>query len=441
MASVTNYKVKFCRACKAANAKPKPCDACSKCKVLAYRVYWRQPDGTKRSEVFTLADGGAKAANAKKAAVENEQRTGTYVDPHGARILFLDYADEWAESRQWKRKTAKMWPTRRKLLVRYVGERKTLGAIDKPFLDSVRNRMAADGFARSYVASVMSTIKGVLKMALGARKIAYDPTIDVDSTPVFRADAKTGHVTADKIPTPAEAWRILYAAPDRYRAAHALGLAGLRIGEVLGLRLDHIDFDAGTLTVDVQATELSGEGVILQTPKCEKVRTIEVSPEIMDVLRRHVASGYCGTWTEPQPPTEEGEEAPEPVRHEMLFVRNGKLLSTSVFYWHGYTPALKDAGFPERRFTFHGYRHLCASHMLAQGTGSAIVAGHLGHHLHTLERVYAHWLRNDRGVPAQVLHQLYAAPAEAAQQAADERTAAAHEADSGPDAPRMPHAA
>src|SRR6266545_3498031 len=151
------------------------------------------------------------------------------------------------------------------------------------------------------------------------------------------------------------------------------------------------------------------------------IRTIEVPPEVLTELRRHAAKGYGGTSTDANG-----------IGHRMLFVHNGRLLSKSAFYTHGWYPALKAARFKRGRFTFHGYRHLCASHMLSKGTGSAIVAGHLGHHTYTLERVYAHWLRNDRGVPAGILHELYA------HAAAD---AAGQKAQTGPDASQMPHAA
>jgi hypothetical protein len=35
------------------------------------------------------------------------------------------------------------------------------------------------------------------------------------------------------------------------------------------------------------------------------------------------------------------------------------------------------------------------------------VAGHLGDTLETLQRTYAHWLRDDRDVPAEVLDRLF----------------------------------
>ena len=41
--------------------------------------------------------------------------------------------------------------------------------------------------------------------------------------------------------------------------------------------------------------------------------------------------------------------------------------------------------------------------MLAEGVNPMAVAGHLGDTLETLQRVYAHWMRDDRYVPAEAL--------------------------------------
>jgi integrase len=64
----------------------------------------------------------------------------------------------------------------------------------------------------------------------------------------------------------------------------------------------------------------------------------------------------------------------------------------------------------EDRFKFHSLRHFCASTLLAEGAPVTAVAGHLGDTVETLTRVYAHWLRDDREVPADVLDRVLAPP-------------------------------
>ena len=46
--------------------------------------------------------------------------------------------------------------------------------------------------------------------------------------------------------------------------------------------------------------------------------------------------------------------------------------------------------------------------MLAEGVNPMAVAGHLGDTLETLQRVYAHWMRDDRDVPADALDRILA---------------------------------
>jgi hypothetical protein len=51
--------------------------------------------------------------------------------------------------------------------------------------------------------------------------------------------------------------------------------------------------------------------------------------------------------------------------------------------------------------------------MLADGAPLTAVAGHLGDTVETISKVYLHWLRDDRHVPAIVLDRLLAPSIEA----------------------------
>jgi integrase len=74
---------------------------------------------------------------------------------------------------------------------------------------------------------------------------------------------------------------------------------------------------------------------------------------------------------------------------------------------------LLGAGLASDRYVFHSLRHFAASSMLAEGVNPMAVAGHLGDTLETLQRVYAHWMRDDRDVPADALDRiLFEVPAD-----------------------------
>jgi integrase len=100
--------------------------------------------------------------------------------------------------------------------------------------------------------------------------VGRDPTVGVDPGPKYRAGDATERVTAEQVPTRAEALAILAGAPSGYRAAAALGLTGLRIGETLGMTADRVAVERREVTVDQQAQPLTGRGMVLTTPKAER---------------------------------------------------------------------------------------------------------------------------------------------------------------------------
>lgn len=185
---------------------------------------------------------------------------------------------------------------------------------------------------------------------------------------------------------------VLEAAPAPYRAAVALGLAGLRVGEVLGLTADRVEIDRRRVTIDRQLQRIGNENV-LTTPKAEKVRTITVPGPVAFELRRHLRDHQD---------------------HGILFRgrRGTEMMRRDQFYASAWWPALAGAGLERDRFKFHSLRHFCASMLLAEGAPLSAVAGHLGDTVETVSRTYVHWLRDDRDVPAAVLERVLAPAAE-----------------------------
>ena len=188
------------------------------------------------------------------------------------------------------------------------------------------------------------------------------------------------------MPTWAEALAILANAPRQFRAAIALGLTGLRVGEVLGMTADRLDLDKRRVTVDRQMQRIGNESR-LTTPKAEKVRTITVPGLVAVELRRHLR-----------------DHAAEGILFRGL--RGAPMLRRDQFYSSGWRPALEKVGLAEDRFVFHACRHWCASTLLAEGAPLTAVAGHLGDTVETVSRTYVHWLRDDRDIPAQVLDRM-----------------------------------
>jgi len=231
----------------------------------------------------------------------------------------------------------------------------------------------------------MKYLKAIMRAAHENRYVPHDPTINADTKRRRNKDAEK--VGPDDVPTRAEVSLLWTSAPARGRAAIAVGTSGLRVGEVMGLSEDRIDLASRLVTIDRQLQRI-GNDMEFTTVKGEKPRTIRVPGEVAFELRRHLREQGTGV-------------------DGLLFVGGrGAKLRRDQFYKSIWKPALVGAGLPADRYVFHSLRHFCASSMLAENVNPMAVAGYIGDTLETLQRVYAHWTRDDRDVPAEALDRI-----------------------------------
>jgi integrase len=305
------------------------------------------------------------------------------------------FATEWAEAQDWKDTTREGFPMVLARLEATLPRDVTLREVDRLTIQRARVDLGRR-YAPATVDLTMSYLMAVMRAAHHARRIGHDPTLGAQSRRRRSGDAEK--VGPDDVPTRAEVAAIWQATPGPYRAAVALGATGLRVGEVLGLSVDRLDLDRRLVTVDRQLQRIAGT-LRLVAPKGEKVRTVKVPGAVAVELRRHVR-GHGG---------------------DLLFTgrRTGEPMRRDQFYASAWRPALTAAGLAGDRFKFHALRHFAASSMLAEGVNPMAVAGHLGDTLETLQRVYSHWMRDDRDVPADALERILVP--EAAQLAASPR--------------------
>lgn len=361
-----------------------------------YLVRWRTPQNEPRKKVFNrLVD-----ARAHLSAVTAAKNAGTYIDPGLGRQLFGAFADEWAAAQdQWKSSSWDQWLVVRRRLDSIINM--PLASFDQLVVRRLRADLAKR-YAAATVKVTMTYVTAILRAAHAAGRIPRDPTVGVRQKKK-RADERGERVGPEQVPTRAEALSILGVTASQWRAAHALGLAGLRIGEVLGLTTDRLDLPNRMVTIDRQLWRRR-----LTTPKNETVRTIKVPGLVALELRRHLRDRG------PVDPVAVLDEDGKEVLVDLLFrgPRTGEALGANRFYDAAWYPALKAAEM-ERRFKFHSLRHHCASTLLAEGAPITAVAGYLGDKVETVARTYAHWLRDDRDVPAEILDRVLAPEADA----------------------------
>jgi integrase len=351
-----------------------------------WRARWREyPGGPQKTRSFV------RKADAETFLdkIRGGLATGDYIDPSAGRQTFLAFADEWAEAQDWKVTTRQDWPSHRARLKPLLGA-KPLAAVDLLALQATQ-RILGKKYARTTVTTTMAYAGAIMRAAHAAGRIGRDPTKGLKA-PKARNGEPDGKVGPDQVPTRSEVAALLEGAPGPYRAAIALGIAGLRVGEVLGMAADRIDLGTRSVTVDQQLQRVEGE-LILLTPKAEKARTIIVPGVVAVELRRHLRDHH-------------GDG--------LIFRgrRGTPAMRRDQFYASAWRPALRAAGLPEDRFTFHALRHFCASNLLAEGAPLTAVAGYLGDTVETVNRTYAHWLRDDEAVPAAVLDRVLAPAAE-----------------------------
>lgn len=218
-----------------------------------------------------------------------------------------------------------------------------------------------------------------------------DPTQGITAPPMHYGPRPT--MTVD------EAQHLLAVTADhQFYMVEVLGLwAGLRRGEILGLRWEDIDWTEGTVTIRRQAVLVNGKRVDQDRLKTATgYRTVDLPQRCLDALREHQQ------------------------RQHLLQQRLGDA-------WHGQgyiivqangTPpnpnwvrqALKRAHRKQHlpEITIHDLRHAHATHLLEAGANIKDVADRLGHaNIQVTLDIYAHVTRGRQRHVAQLVDQVF----------------------------------
>jgi integrase len=171
--------------------------------------------------------------------------------------------------------------------------------------------------------------------------------------------------------TPDQAKRLLSSAGgDRLEALYVLAIhTGLRQGELLGLKWEDIDFEAGTLSVK-RTLSPAKDGPRFTAPKTKKSRrTVPLTPDAIDALQRHKAmqdKEKClveDSWED----------------SDLVFrSTTGTPIQRNNLVARFFKPLLDKASLP-RTFRFHDLRHTAASLLFSRGLHPKIVQELLGH--------------------------------------------------------------
>jgi integrase len=223
------------------------------------------------------------------------------------------------------------------------------------------NDRTASGLSPRRVQYIHAVLRRALGQALRWGLVTRNVATLVDPPRVRRAEVQPL--------TTGEARELLEAARgDRLEAIYTVALAlGMRQGEILGLRWDDVDLDAGKIRVRNSLQRL-GPGWELVEPKSARSRRTMAMPAIVTAaLRAHrIRQLEERVWA--------GSRWQE---HGFVFTSTIGTPLNGSNVTHRFQLLLESAGLPRQRF--HDLRHASATLLLAQGVSARVVMEILGH--------------------------------------------------------------
>ena len=300
------------------------------------------PQGTKKTKYIYSKT--RKEAATKLAAAIAERNSGVVYD--SGSITVGEYLGEWLRSvrgtvreRTWRRSEEVV----RLHLVPALG-RTRLDGLSALQLQALYRSKLDSGLSPRTVRMVHTTLHKALKQAvrwsLVPRNVseAVDPPRErgTEIRPLDEGQAKS---------------LLRSARGERFEALYVMAVTtGMRSGELLGLRWEDVDLQAGI--VRVRRTVFNGR---VEAPKTAKGRrSIKLNRASVAALRQH------------------------PRRGEWVFCNGvGRPMSVHNLHNRSWKPLLKRASLPDIRF--HDLRHTCATLLLTKGVHPKVVQEMLGH--------------------------------------------------------------
>jgi len=218
--------------------------------------------------------------------------------------------------------------------------------------------------SRSTISRRLSSVRGLYRFMVQEGRTASDPSANLDMP---KAPERL-----PKVLTVEECVRLMET-PDRsdplgLRDAAMIALiyaSGLRVSELVGLRLHELNFEAGVVRV-------LGKG--------SKERIVPVAPLALELITRYLNEARPGLACRPD------EDAIFLTKRGGPFSRGG--------FWAAFKAHVRLAGLPEDTSP-HTLRHSFATHMLSGGADLRAIQEMLGHSALSTTEVYTHLSTED----------------------------------------------
>lgn len=360
-------------------------------------IYWKSwttKDGEQKRQLYVaykaagklrwerIPSNGLKDAVRRRTALMAEVDKGEFIEPARARTTVATLAERWLSTLRCKPQTLEKYRiSLRRNILPDLGQRtlRSLTAEDiERLVTSLRETLSA-GYTRQTVA----LLKRVLRAGV---RWGYLKTNPVDTaTPEFGK-----HRRPEIQPlTPEEARRFLDHLREHKPAWYPFFLTavstGMRIGELLAMKWENVDWDGATYHV---RQNLTRSRTFDETKTPESEAKVPLSPAVLAALKEQRARLEMRRWRRPD------------LREDLVFLNIcGKPYVYHNIVFQVFKPALAAAGVRDIRF--HDLRHTCASLMLANGESIKAVQRQLRHANPQITlATYAHLYPEDQAAAA-----------------------------------------
>jgi len=366
-------------------------------------TYYKRPDGRWEAKL-TLPNGARKSvygrtrADAKAKAAELMRRSDQGLDVLSREQTLAEFLERWLADVAARR----VRPSTRESYERVIRVRilpalgKTkLSAVTPLQLQALYSRLLDKGLAPASVVRTHAILHGAFRQAVRWNILPRNPADAASPPSIPRQEMRA--LTRDQVMS------LIDTAPDPVmKTLYAVAAtAGLRRGELLGLKWPDVDFARGTMVVQRTAHRIRGEGIVYGEPKTNAARrSIRLGSFVLELLRKHRASQLehrlkAGpAWQETGVIFTSLYGTPlEAARVSRIFQRD-----------------LANAGLP--RVRFHDLRHTAATLLIEQGVPIKAVQSTLGHStIATTMDVYAHLTPAMQESVAEAIDRLFGAGA------------------------------
>lgn len=244
-----------------------------------YEASFHDRAGKRHRRLFSLKKDAQRWLDEQTAGLV----TGQWADPRSGRESVRAYGERWLQRQVLAASTASTYGTvlHNHILPTLGGMR--MDAVNRADVQSLVKEWEGSAAART-VSARYSILAIMLRAAVKDRVIPVTPCTDIRRP---RIDAKSALVPISTDTVLALRDEL----PERYRAFATIAAGtGMRRGEILGLTLDRIAFDFGTIRIDRQLARSSRVGSpVWGPPKTESsTRTIPVADVVVDAIQGHV---------------------------------------------------------------------------------------------------------------------------------------------------------